>query len=83
MAHLAIGVAGLASYRNATSASAYALALGVAYALLFVVGLIWGIRFLGGLLPLNGWDHILHLLTALVAFGAYFASRSGVTASNL
>jgi hypothetical protein len=50
--------------------------------LLFVVGLIWGIRFLGGLLPLNGWDHILHLLTALVAFGAYFASRSGVTASN-
>ena len=83
LAHLLIGAAGLATYRNATSASAYALALGVAYTLLFVVGLIWGIRFLGGLLPLNGWDHILHLLTALVAFGAYFASCSGVTASNI
>ena len=52
LAHLLIGAAGLASYRNANSASAYALALGVAYTLLFVVGLIWGIRFLGGLLPL-------------------------------
>jgi hypothetical protein len=41
---------------------------------LFVLGLIFGIRFLGGLLPLNGWDHALHLLTALLAFGAYFAS---------
>jgi hypothetical protein len=39
-----------------------------------VLGLIFGIRFLGGLLPLNGWDHALHLLTALLAFGAYFAS---------
>ena len=82
LAHLLIGVAGLASYRNANSASAYALALGVAYALLFVVGLIWGIRFLGGLLPLNGWDHILHLLTALVAFGAYFGSRRDIASST-
>jgi hypothetical protein len=28
----------------------------------------------GGLLPLNAADNVLHLLTALVAFGAYFAS---------
>ena len=82
LAHLLIGAAGLASYRNANSASAYALALGVAYTLLFVVGLIWGIRFLGGLLPLNGWDHILHLLTALVAFGAYFGSRRDIASST-
>jgi hypothetical protein len=40
--------------------------------------LIFGLRFLGGLLPLNGWDHALHLLTALIAFGAYFASRPEV-----
>ena len=78
LAHLLIGVAGLATYRSATGASAYALALGIAYALLFVLGLIFGLRFLGGLLPLNGWDHALHLLTALIAFGAYFASRTEV-----
>src|SRR5215208_6311474 len=82
LAHLLIGAAGLASYRNANSASAYALALGVAYTLLFVVGLIWGIRFLGGLLALNGWNHILHLLTALVAFGAYFGSRRDIASST-
>ena len=75
LAHLLIGAAGLATYRNHTAAKSYALALGVAYAGLFVFGLIYGLNFLGGLLPLNGADHILHILTALIAFGAYFASR--------
>jgi len=74
LAHLLIGAGGLATFRNPDAARAYALVLGVAYALLFVVGLIWGVRFLGGLLPLNGLDHVLHLLTALIAFGAYFYS---------
>jgi hypothetical protein len=75
LAHLLIGVAGLATYRNFGAAKAYALTVGVAYAALFVLGLIFGVTFLGGLLPLNGWDHVLHLATAVVAFGAYFASR--------
>ena len=78
LAHLLIGVAGLATYRSPNLASAYALAIGVAYAGLFVLGLIFGVRFLGGLFPLNAWDNILHILTALVAFGAYFASREDV-----
>jgi hypothetical protein len=82
LAHLLIGVVGLATYRNPAAASIYALVLGVAYTLLFVVGLIWGIMFLGGLLPLNGLDHILHLLTALIAFGAYFASREATSATS-
>ena len=82
LAHLLIGMAGLATYRNPAAASIYALVLGIAYALLFVVGLIWGITFLGGLLPLNGLDHILHLLTALIAFGAYFASREATSATS-
>ncbi len=75
-AHLLIGVAGLATFRNPAAASIYALALGVLYALLFVLGLFgrqWGL--LDRLLPLNWLDNILHLLTALVALGAYFASR--------
>ena len=66
---------GLATYRSLPAAKAYTLAIGVAYALLFVLGLIFGVTFLGGLLPLNEWDNVLHLLTALAAFGAYFASR--------
>jgi hypothetical protein len=80
VAHLAIGAAGLAVYRSHSASKAYALALGVAYGGLFVFGLIWGLSFLGGLMPLNGWDHILHIATALVAFGAYFASRDPDTA---
>ena len=75
LAHLLIGAAGLATYRNHAAAKSYALALGIAYAGLFVLGLIFGLNFLGGLLPLNGADHVLHILTALIALGAYFASR--------
>jgi len=82
LAHLLIGVAGLAVYRSHPASRTYALALGVAYATLFVLGLIFGLNFLGGLLPLNGWDHVLHILTALVAFGVYFASPSTAGASR-
>ena len=82
LAHLLIGVGGLVTYRNPTGASVYALVIGVAYAVLFVLGIIFGLRFLGGVLPLNGWDHGLHLLTALIAFGAYFVSR-GARATSL
>ena len=49
--------------------------LGVAYAALIVLGLISGVTTFGGLLPLNEWDHGLHLVTSLLAFGAFFASR--------
>ena len=77
--HLLIGVAGLATYRNLAAARIYTLVIGAAYAALFVLGLIFGVTFLGGLLPLNGWDHVLYLVTALVAFGAYFASAGGGT----
>ncbi|MDP9486650.1 MAG: hypothetical protein M3Q49_12850 [Actinomycetota bacterium] len=50
-----------------------------------MLGLIFGLNFLGGLLPLNGADHVLHILTALITFGAYFASRGqeGVNARRV
>ncbi len=70
-----IGVAGLAVYRSPAGARTYALVLGVAYAAIFVLGLISGVTTFGGLLPLNEWDHGLHLVTSLLAFGAFFASR--------
>ena len=75
IAHLAIGVGGLATFRNPEGARYYALVIGVAYVLLFLLGLLGGpVGPLDGLLPLNGLDNALHLLTALVAFGAYFFS---------
>jgi len=42
LAHLLIGVGGLATFRSPDAAKAYALALAVAYALLFVLGLFGG-----------------------------------------
>ena len=76
LAHVLIGVAGLVTFRNPLAASTYALVVGIAYALLFVLGLFGGpVGPLDGLLPLNGLDNILHLLTAVIALVAYFASR--------
>ena len=75
LAHLAIGVAGLATFRNPDAARYYALVVGVAYILLFLLGLFGGpVGPLDGLLPLNGLDNVLHLLTAVVALGAYYYS---------
>jgi hypothetical protein len=56
LAHLLIGATGLATYRNPIGASTYALMIGAAYALLFLVGLFTQqVATLGGLLPLNAW----------------------------
>lgn len=82
VAHLLIGAAGLATFRNPLAARTYALVIGAAYAVLFLVGLIGGpFGPLPYLLPLNGLDNVLHILTALIAFGAYFASREAPATS--
>jgi hypothetical protein len=75
LAHIAIGVAGLASYRSLAGARSYALVIGVLYIVLAVVGLFLPTFF--GLLPLGGLDITLHALTAILALGAYFASPRG------
>lgn len=84
LVHIAIGVAGLAVFRNAVTARSYALALGVVYALLFLLGLLGPpLSNVFGLVPLFGApDLILHLLTALIAFGAYFASNEAPAAAQ-
>jgi hypothetical protein len=77
LAHLLIGLAGLAVYRSYTNSRTYALVIGIAYALLFLLGLLSGrVGTLGGLLPLNGADDILHIVTAAVLLFAYFAAGS-------
>jgi hypothetical protein len=76
LAHLAIGAVGLAVYRSYTASKGYALALGFAYTGLFLLGVLSAdVSTLGGLLPLNGLDDVLHIATALVAFGAFFTAR--------
>ena len=72
LAHIAIGVAGLVSYRNPVTARSYALVIGVLYIVLAVVGLLLPTLF--GLLPLGGLDITLHALTAILALVAYYAS---------
>ncbi len=76
VAHLAIGAVGLALYRSYSASKVYALALGIAYAGLFLLGVLTAdVATLGGLLPLNGHDNVLHIATSLVAFAAYFTAR--------
>ena len=73
--HLLIGLAGIVAYRSYRASRTYALVLGIAYAALFVLGLLTRpLGTLGGLLPLNTADDILHILTAGVALFAYFGA---------
>lgn len=75
--HLLIGLAGLVAYRSYAASKSYALVVGIAYALLFLLGLISGtVGTLGGYLPLNGADDILHIATAALLLFAYFAAGS-------
>ena len=74
-AHLLFGALGLAVYRNYSLSKVYALGFGVAYVVLFLLGILsGGVATLGGLLPLNSFDNILHIVTALIALGAYFSA---------
>jgi uncharacterized membrane protein len=72
VAHLAIGAAGLASFRSPAGARSYSIGIGVLYLLLFVIGLILPTVF--NLLPLNGADNVLHLVSGAVALGIGLAS---------
>ena len=77
VAHILIGLAGLAAYRSYTASRTYALIVGLSYAALAVLGFVTGrVGTLGGLLPLNSADDILHIATAAVLLFAYFAAGS-------
>lgn len=70
LAHIIIGVAGIAAYTTWNRARNYGRALLVLYLVLAVFGLIPGLKTVFGLLPLYGDDVWLHVISALV--GAYF-----------
>ena len=75
VAHLLIGAVGLASYRSPAAARSYSIAIGVLYLLLFLIGLVFPLVF--GLLPLNGADNLLHLVSGAVALAIGLASPGG------
>ncbi len=71
--HIATGALGLVA--AGAAARAYALGLGVAYVLVFVLGSIAGDGGeILGLIPINTPDNILHLLLGLAGIGAGAAS---------
>jgi len=76
VAHLLIGVAGLASVGAEHYARTYARALAVVYAALGIMGLVPGFNTMFGLMPLHGHDIWLHLGTAAAA--AYFGWRADI-----
>jgi hypothetical protein len=67
VAHILVGLLGIALSRTLAQARTYGWLLGVLYAVLFVYGL-----FAAGqswdFLNINGADNVLHILTAIVGF---------------
>lgn len=70
VAHIVLGLWGLAAAGSMGGAVAYMKSLAVIYALLAVLGLIPATNTLFGLMPLHGADVWLHAALAVVA--AYF-----------
>ncbi|HEY0625985.1 MAG TPA: DUF4383 domain-containing protein [Allosphingosinicella sp.] len=70
LVHLLFGVWGLAASRSLGAAKGYAKAVGIAYVILMIMGLVPGLDTMFGMAPLYGNDVWLHLLLALG--GIYF-----------
>ena len=65
VAHILVGIAGLAMARTLAGARSYGWLLAVLYAALFVYGLI-AVNASWDFLDINAGDNVLHILTALV-----------------
>lgn len=78
--HIAIGFWGLCAWTQKCSATAYARAIAVAFAVLAVLGALPGLNTLFGMMPIHGHDVWLHAGTALAAF--YFGWRAHATATE-
>ena len=71
--HILMGILGIASWARAVSPVRYARVATVLFTLLAVLGLIPELHPYLGLLPIEGRDIWMHLLSALIA--AYFGFR--------
>jgi hypothetical protein len=70
LVHMSFGVWGLIAGRNASASVTYALGRGAAYLLLGVLGLFTDS--LLGMVPIGGYDVVLHLVLAVVLAGFGF-----------
>ncbi|BAY12281.1 DUF4383 domain-containing protein [Calothrix sp. NIES-2098] len=72
--HIAVGIAGLVSYRTYIRSRNYARGLAIFYGVLAVMGLLPVLNTVFGLIPIFGNDVWLHAITALIA--AYFGFKT-------
>ncbi len=73
--HIGVGVAGLAAYSQGTALSTlFARTVGSVYALLAVLGVLFGTGNFLGLVPIGGLDILLHATTAAVLLYVGFAA---------
>lgn len=72
--HILSGLVGLALWRRADTARAYALGFGAVYLVVTIWGFITGDHVLW-LIPVDAADNVLHLLIALTGIAAGLASR--------
>ena len=73
--HLLSGVFLLASFRKRGMAKTAALAFGVVYGLVTIIGMIDGNDVLG-LIPVNPADNVLHLVLSILGIASALASKS-------
>ena len=72
LVHMLVGIWGVWAGRNVGRSLAYALGSGAAYLLLAIVGMITPT--LLGMVPIGGYDVVLHLVLAVVLAGAGFGA---------
>ena len=75
LVHLASGLVLLAASPRRASAKVIALAFGLVYGLVTIIGLIDGSDVLG-LIPVNGPDNVLHILLSLLGIASALVSRA-------
>jgi len=72
--HILSGLVLLAAFRRRGPAKTVALAFGVVYGLVAIIGLIDGNDVLG-IIPVNAADNVLHIALSLLGIGASLVSR--------
>ena len=81
IAHILVGIAGLALARTLAGARTYGWLLAVLYAVLFVYGLI-AVGASWDFLDINAADNVLHILTAVVGLVIALAPVKGAVDSG-
>jgi hypothetical protein len=82
LVHIVFGVLGILMARDAASAVLYARIVAVAYGLLTVMGAVPGLNTTFGLIPIHGYDVILHALIAIAATYYGFVHRFDVATTT-